>query len=117
MSVARMMELHRETVITILLLYSRRIKKKEKKRGFGGIKMLEMSPASHFLFLGMQKFQLILHALNSFDTVLMMAPFPPPQVQLLLSVAVPLTTASAQAAVINLVGGATAAKNNPIFFH
>lgn len=69
----------------------------------------------------MQEFQLILHIPNSFDIVLTTAPFPPPQVQLLLqvpllSVTVHLTTASAQAAVINLVGGATAAKNNHFFF-
>lgn len=121
-SVSRKVELHRETVITILLLHSRRTKKRGKKEDFiWKNKTFEISPASHFLFLGMQEFQLILHVPNSSDTVLMIALFPPPQVQLLLqvpllSVAGHLTTASAQAAVRNLVGGATAAKNNSIFF-
>lgn len=114
--------LERETVITILLLHSRRTKKGGKKEDFiWKNKTFEISPASHFLFLGMQEFQLILYVPNSFDTVLMIALFPPPQVQLLLQVALlsvagHLTTASAQAAVRNLVGGATAAKNNSIFF-
>lgn len=85
MAVARKLELHWETVITIVLLCSSKNKTKkrfdlEEQKGF------KISPASHFLSLGMQKFPLIPHVPDSFDTALIIALFPPPRVQLLLQI-------------------------------
>lgn len=106
MSVARKMELHRETVITILLLYSSRTKKKKKDLIWRNKNAWNVSSVSFPL---------------PRNAGILTYPFPPPQVQLLLqvpllSVAVLFATPSAQAAVINMVGSATAAKNNTFFF-
>lgn len=124
-AVARKLELHRETVITIVLLCSRR-KKKKKRIWFGAIKRFWNLSSISFPLPGSAEipthptctwlfWYCSYHC--TFPTSTGTAP-----AAIITTVSVHLTTSSASeavvvvAAVTKVMGGAAAAKNTPFFF-